>query len=85
LWNNDGTPAFTNAAAQSILKNPQGMALRPAVGELLTTWTFPLKDLPDFPAEARLTEPEIRLVLSTFKPLLDDASKLYGVILIPDR
>lgn len=85
LWDEMGAAVFCNTAAKTIMKAPEGVSLRPALGGLLTSWTFPLKDVPDFPPGANLSEAEIRLVLSVFKPLLDADSRLYGVILIPDR
>ena len=85
LWAEDGTVSFINPAAGSIVRQPAGMALRPAVADLLNALQFPLNELPDFPAEAGLTEFEIRLVVSVFRPLTNPDGKIQGVILMPER
>jgi PAS domain-containing protein len=85
LWNKEGQAAYLNAAGQSLLKTEAGPDLREPVKALLNTWAFPLKELPDFPPEAQLTEAEIRLLVLAFRVVRDSTGGIQALILMPER
>jgi len=85
IWDGEGRVEFVNAAATAAAGLGSGSVLTEPVRAALSTWPFPLDQLPELPADTALTEEDMKLLTSVARVVKDAAGDAYALILLPAR
>lgn len=85
MWDVDGKVETLNASARAALRSEEGVPLTEALRALLTTWAFPLADVPDLPAGVQVSDVEVQMLLTVWKVVTGDDGAVCGVVLLPPK